>query len=61
MIMQELMGLTSTAPALLAYLDPGTGSLVFQVVIAGMMSGAFFVRSWTRTAREFLGRLPRHG
>jgi hypothetical protein len=59
--MKELIEIGVTSPALLAYLDPGTGSLVFQILIAGLMSGAFFVRSWTRAVRRALGRLPRHG
>lgn len=30
---------------LFAYLDPGSGSMVLQVVIAGLMSSLFFFRS----------------
>jgi hypothetical protein len=29
----------------LAYLDPGTGSLMLQVLIAGLFSGLFFLKS----------------
>lgn len=34
-----------SAPSLWAYLDPGTGSMLFQVLIAGILSAAFFARS----------------
>ena len=33
------------APMLLAYLDPGSGSLLLQVLIAGLLSGLFFLKS----------------
>ena len=34
---------------LLAYLDPGLGSMVLQATIAGLLSGMFLVRSsWVR-------------
>lgn len=29
----------------LAYLDPGSGSLMLQILIAGLFSGLFFLRS----------------
>jgi hypothetical protein len=43
---------------LLAYLDPGTGSLMLQVLIAGLLSGVFFMKSsfglvWTSLSRHF--------
>lgn len=28
-----------------AYLDPGTGSYVFQIVIAGLLGSMFFIKS----------------
>ena len=30
---------------ILAYLDPGTGSMALQVLIAGMLSSLYFLRS----------------
>lgn len=39
-------------PGLLAYLDPGTGSMVLQVLLAGLLSTSFFLKSWVRQARE---------
>lgn len=32
-----------------AYLDPGTGSYIFQIIIAGLIAALFFVKlSWRR-------------
>jgi hypothetical protein len=35
-----------------AYLDPGSGSLALQVLLAGLMSAGFCLRSWVRHLRE---------
>jgi hypothetical protein len=43
-----------TIPLHWAYLDPGTGSMVLQILLAGALSGAFFVKSWIRQIREGL-------
>ena len=47
----------------LAYLDPGTGSFLFQAITAGVITGLFILRtSWQRIRerfRSFLG--PRGG
>jgi hypothetical protein len=41
-------GLSKVQP-LFAYLDPGSGSMALQVIIAGLLSSAFFLKSsWTR-------------
>jgi hypothetical protein len=37
-----------------AYLDPGSGSMVLQVLFAGMLSGAFFLKSWLSQFRAGL-------
>ena len=44
-------------PILLGYLDPGSGSLLFQVLIAGSLSSLFFVKSFFLTARTSLCRV----
>lgn len=31
-----------------AYLDPGTGSYIFQLVIAGVIGGSFLVKTYWR-------------
>jgi len=37
-----------------AYLDPGAGSVVLQILFAGMLSTLFFLKSWVRQFRESL-------
>jgi hypothetical protein len=37
-----------------AYIDPGTGSLVLQMVIAGIFSGLFAIKMfWARIKEQF--------
>ena len=38
--------------AVWAYLDPGTGSMVLQVVMAGLLGSALFVKTWIRQVRD---------
>jgi hypothetical protein len=38
--------------ALLAYLDPGSGSVALQILLAGLLSAGFCLRSWVRQLRE---------
>jgi hypothetical protein len=40
-----LTGPTPEASPLLAYLDPGTGSMAIQIVIAGLLSSLYFLRT----------------
>ncbi len=46
----------------LAYIDPGSGSLILQVVIAGIVAIPFFLRSQIRRAvgkvKSAVGRGP---
>ena len=40
-----------------AYLDPGTGSIILQMLIAGILAAALYVRLfWDRT-RQMISRL----
>ena len=39
-------------PQLWGYLDPGTGSMVLQVLLAGLLSTSFFLKSWIRHVRN---------
>jgi hypothetical protein len=41
-------------PQVLAYLDPGSGSMMLQILLASTLSSAFFVKSWIRQVREVL-------
>ena len=46
---------------ILLYIDPGAGSMLIQVVLAGLLAIPFFFRSAvTRTVARFRGR-PRDG
>jgi hypothetical protein len=40
-----------------AYIDPGTGSFLFQVVAAAVIGGLFFVRTSWKRLREGVKRL----
>lgn len=41
---------------LLAYIDPGTGSLIFQMLIATMMGTMFIFRRFFITPIQYLAR-----
>ena len=52
--------LTALARPAHAYLDPGTGSYVFQMVMAAVVSGAFLVKTyWRRLVEALRGRRNR--
>jgi hypothetical protein len=38
----------ASASHLLAYLDPGTGSMAFQILVASLLSTSFFLKTWVR-------------
>lgn len=44
---------------ILAYIDPGSGSLIFQMIIAGFMGLMFVFRRFFTVPIKFLGRLFR--
>ena len=45
----------------LAYLDPGTGSYVLQMIIAGLLGAAFAIKmSWVRIKRFITGLFTRN-
>jgi hypothetical protein len=41
----------------LAYIDPGSGSLIIQAVIAGVAGGAFMLRNQLRRAGSTIRRM----
>jgi hypothetical protein len=53
-ILQSLNTSLTMVPmtSLWAYLDPGTGSMVFQVLAAGLLSSMFFLKTWMRSFRD---------
>jgi hypothetical protein len=40
-----------------AYVDPGTGSYVLQMIMAGLLAAAFALKSYWRNITAFLSRL----
>jgi hypothetical protein len=38
-------------PHVWAYLDPGTGSMLLQIALAGVLSASFCLKSWIRQIR----------
>lgn len=41
---------SSATPIIFAYIDPGTGSILLQYLIAGLIGGAFYFR-------RFIGKI----
>jgi hypothetical protein len=39
-----------------AYIDPGSGSLIWQVVIAALLSGGFLIKTYWRRLKQLVGR-----
>jgi hypothetical protein len=39
---------------LFAYLDPGAGSMAFQLLVAGLLSGMVFFKAAIRSVKQFL-------
>jgi hypothetical protein len=52
-----LVFLAATKPAH-AYLDPGTGSYIFQLLVAGLLGSTFFLRTAIKKIRRSLGKRP---
>jgi hypothetical protein len=52
----EMLGTAPLAiqgiPYLWSYLDPGMGSMVLQVLLAGLLSSTFLLKSWARQIRD---------
>lgn len=42
----------------LAYLDPGSGSFILQLLIAGLLGGAFIVKTYWRKIISFFRGQP---
>jgi hydrogenase-4 membrane subunit HyfE len=39
-----------------AYIDPGSGSLIWQVLIAALLSGLFLIKTYWRRFKQIIGR-----
>jgi len=53
----SFLSIADQAPVVLAYLDPGTGSLLLQMLIAGLLSGMFFMKTSLVMVRASVTRL----
>ncbi len=42
------------APPAYAYIDAGTGSYLFQLLIAGLFAGAFMIKMFWKSIKAFL-------
>lgn len=52
-----VFGLAADTTLLCAYVDPGTGSYVFQILIAGIVAASMGIRIfWNRLKSVFSGR-----
>ena len=40
-----------------AYVDPGTGSYILQLIMAGLLAAAFALKSYWKNIAAFLSRL----
>ncbi len=40
-----------------AYLDPGTGSIIIQALIAGFVGAAFFIKIYYKRIKEILSNI----
>lgn len=40
-----------------AYLDPGTGSMALQLIVAGLLGAIFTIKTWWRTIVAYCSRV----
>ena len=45
------------APPAHAYIDGGTASMLFQMVIAGLIASSLFIKTWWANLKQFVARL----
>lgn len=54
-----ILGILSCANNAYAYLDPGTGSFLLQILIAGLVGAFFSIKIfWQRIKNFFTGKKP---
>ena len=51
-----MQNIVSVSAAFLAYIDPGVGSLIFQMLIAGFVMAGFAVKVFWGKIRSFLAK-----
>lgn len=58
-LFETLSQLTLHAPR--AYLDPGSGSFILQILIAAFVGGAFVIKAYWRKITSFVARIFKRG
>lgn len=53
----SLFGLLVLPTQVQAYLDPGTGSYVIQMVAAALFGGAFIFKTWWKEIKHFVSNI----
>jgi hypothetical protein len=56
MLVVVSLPVTFVARPSLAYIDPGTGSMVFQAILATLLGGVFLIKSFWFRINQFLFR-----
>ena len=54
---QQSIGLFAPLKKELAYLDPGTGSFLLQLLLATFLGGLFMVKTFWKRIKKFFSRL----
>jgi hypothetical protein len=57
MTMVAFVGALCFPQYIFAYIDPGTGSYAFQVVIAAFVAVSFLIKTYWQKIKIFIGRL----
>jgi len=52
-----ILTLIFTARPAYAYLDPGTGSYLFQIILAGLLAGSYFFRDKLKKVFNFFSKM----
>jgi len=56
MIAAVILAIVAGQSAAYAYIDPGTGSYMFQLLIGGVMAGGIMVRIYWQHIKAFFGK-----
>jgi len=57
--LSSLLGHVGVGSLVWGYLDPGSGSLLLQLLIAGLLSGTFFLKSTMLYVRGLVAKVAR--
>lgn len=52
-----ILTLIFTAKPAYAYLDPGTGSYLFQIIVATLLAGSYFFKDKLKKVFNFLSKM----